>query len=254
MAQVTVSTLDNFIQSRDRITDRVKRELKRALAQVDYTDIAKARDEVIKLLVAYCRLSVKAASREAAVLYDQIREASIGSKIGARVLNTVQPQAIDAFVRADIEHVVQTGDTARFINDVVQRVAYETNRASGETMVYNATHDKARTAWARVPTGGSETCEWCIMLASRGAVYQSWETAGGRGHYHQNCKCAVVPVFGARLQRTNAGGWVVHDSDTTIEGYDPAKYYEQYQEFIENGTLNKDKLAEAAAKARRRRG
>ena len=46
--------------------------------------------------------------------------------------------------------------------------------------------------FARVPTG-TETCTFCLMLASRGAVYHTRKTAGERGRFHRGCDCKVVP-------------------------------------------------------------
>lgn len=66
--------------------------------------------------------------------------------------------------------------------------------------------------FARVPSGG-ETCRFCIMLASRGAVYYSEESAGKNNHYHANCRCRIVPSWGL----------------AQIEGYDPALYYDMWQ-------------------------
>lgn len=69
--------------------------------------------------------------------------------------------------------------------------------------------------WARVATG-RETCPWCLMLCSRGAVYTSAKAAGSRlsdtdavqvsgsgflSHqehtfgWHDGCDCKIVPVF-----------------------------------------------------------
>lgn len=68
--------------------------------------------------------------------------------------------------------------------------------------------------WARVATG-RETCAWCLMLVSRGPVYESARTAGLRlgdsdaveaiendadvtsalNEWHPGCDCKVVPVF-----------------------------------------------------------
>jgi len=64
------------------------------------------------------------------------------------------------------------------------------------------------TAYARVLTG-AENCGFCVMLASRGPVYSSAESAGERraseildtrnerfiNSYHPNCDCLVVPVY-----------------------------------------------------------
>ncbi len=72
-----------------------------------------------------------------------------------------------------------------------------------------------RPRYARVPSG-AETCRFCIMLASRGAVYLSKDNAGAVSHYHANCDCKVVPDWG-----------------DDIEGYDPDEYYKLWK----NGVL-----------------
>ena len=43
------------------------------------------------------------------------------------------------------------------------------------------------TSWKRNPEMGA--CDWCLMLAGRGAVYSSRDAAGGDDPYHDNCKC-----------------------------------------------------------------
>ena len=61
-------------------------------------------------------------------------------------------------------------------------------------------------AWARLLTG-AENCPFCLMLASRGAVYTSLSHAlraknsdvasasGALGAYHDSCDCIAVPVY-----------------------------------------------------------
>ncbi len=71
---------------------------------------------------------------------------------------------------------------------------------------------KSRVRFARVPAGG-ETCPFCLMLASRGAVYYSEETAGANSHYHAHCRCQIVPSW----------------DDAAIEGYDPDLYYDMWK-------------------------
>ena len=73
-------------------------------------------------------------------------------------------------------------------------------------------------AYARVPKG-AETCAFCLMLASRGAVYKSRKTAGDKkvtgayDTYHGKCDCAVVFVRGP---------------EDYPEGYDPEALYDKY--------------------------
>lgn len=81
--------------------------------------------------------------------------------------------------------------------------------------------------YARVPQG-VETCDFCLMLASRGFVYLTAESAAGWNHTHRDCDCIVVPGVGHQAgskEYTGGGtfdysddwGWV---QDTTLDGYD----------------------------------
>ena len=81
--------------------------------------------------------------------------------------------------------------------------------------------------YARVPQG-AETCDFCLMLASRGFVYLTADSAEGWNHTHRGCDCIVVPGIGHQSgSKTYTGsgtfdysddwGWV---QDTTLEGYD----------------------------------
>ena len=44
-------------------------------------------------------------------------------------------------------------------------------------------------------SAGFETCTFCLMLASRGAVYHTRKTAGEWRHFHRGCDYKVVPSF-----------------------------------------------------------
>ncbi len=75
-------------------------------------------------------------------------------------------------------------------------------REPGRTTVFDAVRD-AGTRWARIP--GPYACDFCLMLASRGAVYESREsastTSGTRGtrpeglRYHDRCTCHIVESY-----------------------------------------------------------
>lgn len=65
-----------------------------------------------------------------------------------------------------------------------------------ETVFTAASKDPVRTGVARVPAG-STTCRFCVMLASRGAVYHTSESAGQSRTFHDNCDCMSVVVRSA---------------------------------------------------------
>lgn len=86
-------------------------------------------------------------------------------------------------------------------------------KAANDTIFANCRRDgKAGRGvrWARVPRG-KETCPFCIMLASRGFVYYSQQSADLFGHDHEHCDCDVIASFEGEL-----------------EGYDPGEYRDEY--------------------------
>ena len=46
--------------------------------------------------------------------------------------------------------------------------------------------------WRRA-VRGADPCDWCLMLAGRGAVFHSAATAGDMNRWHDGCACAVEP-------------------------------------------------------------
>lgn len=90
-------------------------------------------------------------------------------------------------------------------------VARSVKLASVDTLQKNALRDGAEWAW--IPSGDS--CPFCLMLASRGWVKASEKAIknGHAEHVHSNCDCTYA---------------VRHDSETTVEGYDPEALYKKY--------------------------
>lgn len=96
-----------------------------------------------------------------------------------------------------------------------------------ETIARNVRLDPSKPRFARVPTG-AKTCAWCTMLASRGFVYLTKQSAGLTDHFHDDCDCQVTPMW----DRKNAH----------IEGYDPDGMYDMYLQARDaaSGTTDKD--------------
>lgn len=83
----------------------------------------------------------------------------------------------------------------------------------GRDTIHESTKRTGGYSYARIP-GGGDTCDFCIMLASRGAVYGSTLRAGGDGNdYHERCYCVPTPV---------------RSDEDYPAGYNPDALYEQY--------------------------
>jgi hypothetical protein len=103
-----------------------------------------------------------------------------------------------------------------------------------DTIAWNA--DREGVPWARVPTG-AKTCSWCLILASRDAVYLSEASATLRADgekYHGECDCQAVPL---------------RPGDKYPEGYLPDDYYDMYQ--VARDSAGSGDMKEIAAAMRR---
>jgi hypothetical protein len=98
---------------------------------------------------------------------------------------------------------------------VTQRLTLDPGRATVREAVKR---DPQAVAYARAAALGG--CSFCKLLASRGAVYATAETAGREADerftgdasvvkFHNNCHCAIVPVFrGQRFELSpHAAEW-----------------------------------------------
>lgn len=115
---------------------------------------------------------------------------------------------LPGYIRKRIHEHIETyalthdlGDD-EFMRLLAEDVGCEVVQHANRTTKHNAVKNGIR--YARVPFGNS--CAFCLMLASRGFVYETKTTAGeDKGHYHAHCRCKIV-----------AG-----KKGTEIKGYDP---------------------------------
>lgn len=174
-------------------------------------DVSAFRAAVLADIEPVLASATDASASASAQLYDLIRAEVLGEPLGAVPDSGRDPAATEEAVRYFAQSVVDTGETSGFSERLDERVDYEVKRAAGNAVMANARRDPARPRWARVPSG-RETCEFCIMLASRGFVY---DERTKDFHTHPGCDCRIVPQF--------SGG-------QRVRGYDPALYFDRYLE------------------------
>lgn len=78
------------------------------------------------------------------------------------------------------------------LNAGIPRLVREGGR---RTVTENTDRDPARPRYQRFLSARSKHCDFCQMLAGRGAVYHTKDTAGVGKHWHDRCHCYVDLVF-----------------------------------------------------------
>ncbi len=135
-------------------------------------------------------------------MYDAMADAS----------GVIVPAAEPAEIAGDSEIAKMVYGTKKSPPLLESGVSRLVKQAGADTTLKNALRDGAEWAWV----SHGDTCAFCITLASRG-----WQRAsdkalkGGHAqHIHANCDCEYAVRF---------------NKNTTVAGYDPEKYLEQYE-------------------------
>lgn len=208
------------------MSSQAQAELRRQLRQVDYSrPVDEWRSTVVGIMDACCGGASQVAAMESAIFYDGLRERVLGRAMGSRAQDGRTSIATEKAVKAFIAKLLE-GEYEEFERLCCERIDYEVTVASGRCMVYNSGMDPSEPRFARIPQGET-TCDFCIMLASRGPVYHTAETAGALTKYHPHCDCLIMPVWGSYAVKTKAGG-TIRRGGTQYEGYDPDAYFDQY--------------------------
>lgn len=135
----------------------------------------------------------------AAEMYDAIAELSDAGTEPAQAAETATYDDI----RKTIFGVVKQSTNVTLISSAVGRLV---KRAGADTMMQNASRDRAEYAWI----AQGDNCPFCMAIAAEG-----WKRASRSGidshaeHIHGNCDCEFCVRF---------------SPDTNIRGYDPDRY------------------------------
>ena len=168
----------------------------------------------------------KATSALAASWFDQMARAEGADVMKAVAVNDTAKVRVRRMAICSNKFLPKllAGDTEGFAKAIASTVAADAKRQATNTILLNAQKNGAEYAW--IP-GGSETCAFCIALASNGWQPASRATAMGEhaDHIHDNCECEFAIRF---------------NSDTQYRSFDEKKYEDLYDDA--DGRSAQDKI------------
>ena len=212
MAAIPRRYIDNYTRSLEQLSAAAQQALADRIAQVDFSDMTEAANELVEIMETYCSVSAEAAAEIAAAFYNGMSVYQTGMPYNAVPVSAHVAEGTEQATRGIFQEAVD-GNIPGMTTQLLMRLDYEAKRAAGQTVLDNVAMDDRKPRYARVPSGG-ETCDFCMMLASRGFVYRSAASAGELNHYHAHCRCRIVPGF----------------NDASVEGYDPQEWYRRYRD------------------------
>lgn len=217
----------------DKASEASRKVMEAYLAQNPSATVAEAREFAIYIVESAVNGYGNAAAQAACLFHDQLAGASGAEMPNASYGVVPDSESISKAARYQAGKLVD-GEPEAFSKAIGEASRYHVERQANNAMLHAVGEDaKAgkRVRFARVPMG-AETCSFCTMLASRGFVYHSRETAGEFDHYHKHCDCRIVPGYG---------------DNPSAEGYDPDKYYDMWKhpEKYEDGPSIGNKISES---------
>ena len=198
-----------YNQAVGSLVDQASRETQRQISvwmQINpNASVAEIREFAKTTMEGLSQVYGEAAASLAAEWYD-IQAESEGKKLPVAITETTyDAEQVKKVAHYQARKLID-GDIAGFLDSCGEYIENNVKQSLNDTILANVKRDGVR--FARVTTG-AETCSFCYMLSSRGAVYHSRKTAGEQNHYHRRCDCKIVPGFSNNTH------------DEIVEGYDP---------------------------------
>lgn len=200
--------LDGVVTASQRVT---RARIAAWMSEHPGAGVAETRDAAIEILDGGIQVSGDTAASVAARWYDEQAFAH-GLDLENAITATVYDRdAVEQAVRT-MARDLESGDTEQFLKVCADYAGDRARRSANMTVLRNARRDRGDgVRFARVPTG-AETCSFCFMLATRGAVYWTRATAGEMSKFHHRCDCKIVPGFKSDKHAELVEGWRPRDA------------------------------------------
>ena len=216
---ITAARLRQYRQALNAIIKHGQDALEKEIVNLEATG---ASDEVIRDYFVQRNQEItesygNAAAVQANALYEEVRADAGYSDVFTTSLPPSFPRrdvAALQSVKSAMLYAYRDEDYDKVIRQLQRALDRAAMRSTAASITFNGSRDRHKVKFARVP-GSSESCAFCIMLASRGFEYWSAESAGANDHWHAHCECLVVPGF---------------DGITVIEGYDKDALYDAWRD------------------------
>ena len=206
MAAPTYRDIQTFSKSVEKVSKAASKEFDKRAKEVDFSDWSLAASQIREIVDDVASKYSLAASELGAQWYEFCRGLNFDSRYTALV-HEVDKKKLMGDANREIDKLFAGAVSASELNPLVSSVvASNVYSQSRETVFANLENERRKAlsrgdrefarkcGYARVTA--ASPCAFCSMLASRGFVYRSDETAlktKTGDSYHNHCHCTAVP-------------------------------------------------------------
>lgn len=215
MARVTQKQLQGVRKAIAKLDAGSMKVAEEIIRKVGLSDADRLYKALMEGLAPVCRTASIIASQLGASCYNTWRLAGLGESIETVTAPAYTDETFSAAVGAAVGKASKGGTVEQVMAILNSRIGYNSRASYSETLFANAKRDTVKPRFARVPDG-TETCDFCLMLASNGFYYYG-KMSGESVHNHANCQCVYVCSW---------------DKDPRVEGFDKKEAYDRWQASI----------------------
>lgn len=187
---VSQNDFDAYVESQRNVRKLALRDVSAWLTLSDGLSDQQMWDRAYTDIPMIAQTYGDVSSTAAADFYQQSRDASVAR---GTYRSTLAPSQAADYVKTQLPWALNAPSSDQRLSRM-QKIVDEASLQDGRnTIIRNAQRDPSRPRWARVPVG--KTCAWCLMIASRGAVYRSADSAGAAKKFHNHCDCQPVATW-----------------------------------------------------------
>lgn len=207
--------IDRLSKSTNSVVDMAKRDVRKLFRRLDGQPLSEVEASLVESVPSLVREYGDLAASVTEEWYMELREREVGDRFHGSLGGRASEDAVIGSTRYAARNLPDSG-IAEALGSLSGAVQRHVKYSSRDTVRRLVGQDRSKPRFGRVPSGTGKTCAWCEMLASRGFVYLTEETAGiAKDHYHDDCGCEVVPEW--------------ESEHAHIKGYDPDAMYDRYQ-------------------------
>lgn len=211
----TAAAAQAFVGVQSAIAGMLPAQTRQAWPLLDVHSIRQTLPQLaVAIRAIVSRFGPAAAAAAASHYLAQRQAAGVPGRVAVRLAPQPTPQAVQAAVEGAVTGLFGT------VTPQSEQAALDALTAEAEKLVLDqgrattlgaVAADRAAKGWARVPNPGA--CAFCLMLATRGAVYKSAAAAGRRdattkwadakgytNAFHPNCVVAGTVVNGPSVE------------------------------------------------------
>ena len=244
---IPLAVMNGYDLTLDSLSTAALADLRALLAEVEGMDPDRSKRVLFQAFPELFNPYAAAASEVSASFYEEVRDlAGVGGSFAADTLDAVEADRWGALVGAGTQpRMLEQGASNLMFTFLSGGLTSILSTMAADTIYGNAQKDPVTARFQRVPKAGC--CGFCGMLASRGADYDSEESAlrvvgrgvpvhrtkgkrGGQGKgirprgsqavgekFHDHCKCRTVQVYEGNAVEMQA------DADKYFDAYGAAR-------------------------------